>query len=166
MVNVQSTERGALARDADVAVFVGLGGALIVAGGFVAAINSAAPFTHGSWLAAYLVLVGGVAQIALGAGRLALGVPAAPARLRRLQLIGWNVGNAAVMGGVLAGSLAVVVVGSVPLLAALGGFAVGVRAAWRRARGLTLAYSAFVLMLAVSVVIGCVLADGTSTGAT
>jgi hypothetical protein len=31
--------------------------------------------THGSWLAAYLVLVGGVAQLLLGVGSLALPAP-------------------------------------------------------------------------------------------
>ena len=147
-------------------MFVGPGSALIVAGGLVAAVDAARPFAHGSWLAAYLVLVGGVAQIGLGAGRLALPAPPPPARSWRLQSICWNTGNAAVAGGVLAGSLTVVVVGSVPLLVALGGFAGGARAAWPLARVHTLAYEAFVLMLAVSVVIGCVLADATPTGPT
>lgn len=40
--------------------FTAVARTMIVAGGVVAAINSAAPFAHGSWLAAYLVLVGGV----------------------------------------------------------------------------------------------------------
>jgi hypothetical protein len=43
--------------------FVAVASALIVAGGLVAAVNGAAAFAHGSWLAAYLVLVGGVAQL-------------------------------------------------------------------------------------------------------
>lgn len=51
--------------------FVACGAILIVAGGVVAAVDSAAPFTHGSWLAAYLVLVGGAAQISLAAGLVA-----------------------------------------------------------------------------------------------
>ena len=42
---------------------VAVASALIVAGGLVAAVDGAAPFAHGSWLAAYLVLVGGVAQL-------------------------------------------------------------------------------------------------------
>ena len=41
--------------DAETLAFVTLAGVLIVAGDLVAAVNSAAPFAHGSWLAAYLV---------------------------------------------------------------------------------------------------------------
>lgn len=78
--------------------FTGAAGAMIVVGGLVAAINSAAPFAHGSWLAAYLVLVGGVAQLLLGVGSLGLPAPRLSARLRRAQLGLWNGGNAAVAG--------------------------------------------------------------------
>jgi hypothetical protein len=145
---------------------VGLGALLIVAGGLVAAVNAATPFAHGSWLAAYLVLVGGVAQIALGVGRLGLPAPAPSTQHWRLQITGWNVGNAAVATGVLAGSTVVVVAGSVPLLLTLGGFAAGTPAAWSHAPRRTLAYDAFALMLAISVVIGCVLADAAPTGLT
>lgn len=63
--------------------FIATGGTLVVAGGLVAAVNSAAPFAHGSWLAAYLVLVGGVAQIALGVGAAALAPQRRSARLAR-----------------------------------------------------------------------------------
>lgn len=163
-VTVQKVDGGAIRWDPGIVMFVGFGGAQIVAGGLVAAVHSASPFAHGSWLAAYLVLVCGVAQIGLGVGRLALPAPAPSAWLWRLQIICWNSGNVAVMGGVLVGSSAAVFVGSVPLLVALGSFGVGVRAARRRARARTLAYDAFVLMLAFSVAIGCVLAGAESAG--
>jgi hypothetical protein len=65
-----SRERG-LSLDRSTVRFLASASVLIVAGGAVAAVNSAAPFGHGSWLAAYLVLVGGVSQVVLGAGRLA-----------------------------------------------------------------------------------------------
>jgi hypothetical protein len=64
-----------LILDRSTSAFLASSGVLIVAGGAVAAVNSAAPFGHGSWLAAYLVLVGGVSQVVLGAGRLALRAP-------------------------------------------------------------------------------------------
>jgi hypothetical protein len=32
--------------------FIAIGGTLLIAGGLVAAVSSAAPFAHGSWLAA------------------------------------------------------------------------------------------------------------------
>lgn len=145
-------------------LFAMLGAVMIVGGGLVAAINSAAPFDHGSWLAAYLVLVAGVSQILLGLGHLLLPVSPPSTRLLRLQLTCWNAGNVAVAGGVLAGTTAVVIVGSAVLLVALGGFAAGAGWAWSAARGRLVAYHAFGLMLAVSVFVGAALA-GANPGA-
>lgn len=140
-----------------------LSAALIVAGGMVAAINSATPFAHGSWLAAYLVLVGGVAQLVLGFGRLALPVPASSERLRRAQVVLWNVGSLAVAAGVLTGVAAVVTLGSAVLLVALTCFAAGARSG-RDAHGLTIAYHLVLVVLAVSVIVGSALAHATPGG--
>lgn len=139
--------------------FAAAGGTMIVAGGLVAAINSAAPFAHGSWLAAYLVLVGGVAQLLLGVGCLGLPAPRLSARLRRTQLGLWNVGNAAVAGGVLGDLVGLVVGGSLVLLGALAGFALGAGPASSNARGRLILYRVAILGLGVSVVIGSVLAN-------
>jgi hypothetical protein len=93
---------------------VALGGELIVAGGIVAAVNSASPFGHGSWLAAYLVLVGGVSQVVLSIGALALRSLALfsletrgrPARVRRAAiaylLIASLLGASVVVGSAIA----------------------------------------------------------------
>lgn len=140
--------------------FVVVAGAMIVAGGLAAAINSAAPFAHGSWLAAYLVLVGGVAQLLLGVGCLALPAPRLSARLRRAQLGLWNSGNAAVAAGVLIGAFGLVIAGSVVLLAALAGFALGAGSAAANGRGRLILYRFAILALASSVVVGSLLADG------
>jgi hypothetical protein len=131
---------------------------LIVAGGLVAAINSAAPFAHGSWVAAYLVLVGGVAQMFLGVWCLGLPEPRLAARLRGVELGLWNVGNAIVIGGVLADSVGVVVVGSAMLLGALASFAVGGGPLRRDQLGRVIIYRIVILGLAGSVVVGAVLA--------
>ncbi len=146
------TARVALAPPAT--AFAALGWAMVVAGGIVAAVNSAAPFAHGSWLAAYLVLVGGAAQIALGSGAAAL-ARSAPARPLRLVL--WNVGSVAVPAGVLSDQAALVTLGSVALLAALAGFALAVRGAPRG--GTLLLYHAGIVGLAASVIVGSALAD-------
>ena len=138
--------------------FAAVAGAMIVAGGLIAAINSAAPFAHGSWLAAYLVLVGGVAQLLLGVGCLGLPLPRLSSRLRRAQLGLWNVGNVVVVGGVLGEVVGVVVAGSVMVLGALAGFAVGGGPSRREGRGCVLLYRIVILGLAGSVVIGAVLA--------
>jgi hypothetical protein len=139
---------------------VALSGTAIVAGGLVAAVNSAAPFAHGSWLAAYLVLVAGVSQLALGLGARALAGNRLSATTGRRQVALWNVGNVAVMVGVLADAPLAVAAGSGALLAALGSFALCVGRGRSRA---VVAYQATVAVLAISVGIGCALA-GVASG--
>ena len=138
--------------------FAGVAGVLIIAGGLVAAINSATPFAHGSWLAAYLVLVGGVAQLVLGAAPLALPAPLRSMWLRRAQLVLWNAGIATVAVGVFTDLSAVVVAGSVVVLAALAAFAYGGGRGRSRADARVTLYRLAILLLAVSVGIGSVLA--------
>jgi hypothetical protein len=142
--------------------FTAVAGTMIVAGGVVAAINSAAPFAHGSWLAAYLVLVGGVAQLLLGVGCLVLPEPRLSARLRRAQLGLWNLGNVAVTGGVLGDLLGLVAAGSVMVLGALAGFAVGGGPSYPGSRDRVILYRIMILGLAGSVVIGGVLAEASA----
>jgi hypothetical protein len=149
--------------DAYTWAFAAVAGAMIVAGGLIAAINSATPFAHGSWLAAYLVLVGGVAQLLLGIGCLGLPLPRLSAGLRRAQLGLWNVGNVVVVGGVLGNSVGVVVVGSAIVLGALGAFGVGGGPSCRFDRGRVIVYRLVILGLAGSVLIGATLA-GSSPG--
>ena len=141
--------------------FIVCGGILIVAGGVVAAVNSAAPFAHGSWLAAYLVLVGGVAQILLAGGRAAIVSRSGRSRGR---LVLWNFGSLAVPAGVLADTTASVTAGSVALLCALALFAKAgfPPAPGRRARAV--AYLVLIVSLAASVVVGSALADAAPGG--
>jgi hypothetical protein len=142
--------------DAIGALSLGAAGVLITAGGLVAAVNSAAPFTHGSWLAAYLVLVGGVAQALLGIGRAGVTATRASARRRRRELVLWNGATLAVALGVLVDVPVVVALASAALLAALASFATATAAGaarWRR-----LAYHGLILALAASTLVGCVLA--------
>ncbi|HEY5019315.1 MAG TPA: hypothetical protein VII59_21295, partial [Streptosporangiaceae bacterium] len=92
---------GLLPRWSAASPFVAMGTACVVAGGLVAAAVAMAPSELGSWAAAYLVLVGGVAQVALGAG-LALLAPRPPGRRAVIAgLAGWNAGNGAVLAGTL-----------------------------------------------------------------
>jgi hypothetical protein len=135
--------------------FAASAGALIVAGGLVAAVNSASPFAHGSWLAAYLVLVGGAAQVALGLAPVALPVAPPSRRLVRAQLVLWNAGALIVPAGVLGDSLAVVAIGSAALLAALLCFVAGARPTGGGGPGGVFAYRALAVVLGMSVVIGC-----------
>lgn len=130
-------------------------------GGLVAtaAINGATPFAHGSWLAAYLVLVGGVAQLLLGLGWLALPRASASTRLRRAQLGLWNVGTLAIAGGVLGDLAAVVFAGSAVFAAALACFARGSGSSRGTGHGQVLAYRLLIYLLFASVVVGGVLSQ-------
>lgn len=140
--------------------FVVCGGVLIVAGGVVAAVNSAAPFDQGSWLAAYLVLVGGAAQILLAGGHAVLVTPGRACRSRGRLLL-WNFGSLAVPAGVLADTAAPVTAGSVALLCALALFARAVPGA-PRARAIV--YLALVVSLGASVIVGSALANAAPGG--
>lgn len=138
-----------------------IGGVCIVAGGLLAAVSARAPSEGASWAAAYLVLVGGVAQIAFGLGRAAFDA-AASTRSVVAHLVAWNAGNACVLAGTLSGLTAVVDVGGVLLLVALLLLVPGLRrpagSVDGAARWLLWAYRAVVLLLVVSIPVGLVLA--------
>jgi hypothetical protein len=151
--------RRVLIVDHSTGAFLASAGVLIVAGGAVAAVNSAAPFGHGSWLAAYLVLVGGVSQIVLSTGQVVLGTPRFARAVSPAQLVLWNLGSLAVPAGVLADWAWLVTAGSVALLAALALFAVGAGGMRPNARKRSVLYLAVVVGLAASVVVGSALAD-------
>lgn len=91
----------------------------IVAGGLVAAVTATAPSEHGAWLAAYLVLVSGVAQVALAAGQALLATGPPSSRVLAVELAAWNLGNLAVAAGTLAGLTLLVDVGGALLVLAL-----------------------------------------------
>jgi hypothetical protein len=138
----------------------------VVLGGLVAAVTGPLDLTHGSWLAAYLVLVGGVTQCAMGQARLRR-PEAIPARGGWAQVGCWNVGNALVIGGTLAGEPVAVDLGSALLVIAL---AIAFRAARRGAGSaknsaagavsalVGYAYRALLLALAASIPVGMALA--------
>lgn len=138
------------------------GVACIVGGGAVAAAVAPAPTEHGVWAVAYLVLVGGIGQLALGLGQ-ALLAPVVPDRRSLLaQLAGWNVGNALVIAGTIFGASAAVDVGGALLVVVLVLASLGVRGAHRTDGGLVArwplhAFRIVLLILLVSIPIGLVL---------
>ena len=128
----------------------------IVAGGLVAAVTAPTGFPAGSWVAAYLVLVAGVAQIGLGTGQslFAVRVPSPPVVVLSSRPLAWNVGSAAVITGTLIGSLLVVGVGGLGLAVALGLFLYAVRRSRRGRRWQLMLYRALIALLAVSIPVG------------
>ena len=141
-----------------------LGWAGIVVGGLVAAITDPLDVYRGSWMAAYLVLVVGGAQVVMGWARRRWGTSRAAAGAA--QCAGWNVGSAGVIAGTLAETSLIVYVSSVALVAAL------IIAAWdTRSDGTTSrvglqlrAYRAMLVILSVSIPVGMVLSYLRHTG--
>lgn len=133
-----------------------IGFAGIVTGGLVAAIVATRPSEDGIWASAYLVLVVGVAQIALGLGQAWLAEASPSRRVVIAELALFNLGNAAVIGGTLLDRTWLVDIGGVLLIAALAIYL------WttRRSRGgsIMIAYRLLVVIVVVSIPVGLVLA--------
>lgn len=149
-------------RRGELLPFTIIGVVCIIAGGLVAAVTAPAPTEPWTWAAAYLVLVAGVAQVGLGLGQAMFTSPTPP-RIVAAQAAGWNLGNAAVIGGTLLGNLALVDVGGVLLVVTLGLLArgltpAGVRPVDGARRWCLYGYRVLVLILLVSIPVGLVLA--------
>ena len=151
--------------------FTVCGIAFIIAAAVAAAINLKQPFAHGWWLVAYLSLVGGVAQLILAPGVVAL------ARVRDVraqglgystpELLLWNGGTLVVAVADLMGHPAGVLVGSVLLIAALLLFGFELNVTLRRPSTADRApvmwawlYGGFLVFMAASTAIGTVVAYG------
>ncbi|USQ76284.1 hypothetical protein [Ornithinimicrobium cryptoxanthini] len=127
----------------------------VIAGGLVAAVTGPLDLQHGSWAAAYLVLVVGVAQAVFGAGRAWLpAVETAPRPRLLLELSAWNVGSLAVLTGTVLDQVWLVVAGSVLLVGALASWAASVRTFRQEQRLVATAYLLFVAFLILSVLVG------------
>ena len=158
-------ERSPARRGAPSWVSILLGYAGIVAGGLVAAVTGPLGLDRGSWVAAYLVLVGGVAQLALGWVPGELGRPI-PVRSAWVQVVAWNLGNVLVIVGTLTGALLGVDAGSILLvlalllaiLAAVGPLGAPTPRPERWHRLLARVYLGLLVLLAISIPVGIVLA--------
>ncbi|WP_448004290.1 hypothetical protein [Agromyces bauzanensis] len=139
-----------------------LGVALVIAGGLVAAVTGPLELAKGSWLAAYLVLVAGVAQCGLAMQHRVLRATDASAGRLRTTLVGWNAGNALVITGTLAAAPVVVDVGGILLLAVL---VAALAATWKHAAPARAVLARVVLgALIVSIPIGLTLAHLRAVG--
>ena len=156
----QSTVRAPELARGPLLPFLVIGTACVIAGGLVAAATAPNPSEHGSWAAAYLVLVAGVAQVGLGAGQAKFGGHAAQ-RTVLAEIAGWNLGNAAVLAGTLADVGLVVDLGGAALLVVLvlllrGALTSGATPS-DRGRWLLRGYCALLALLIVSIPVGLVL---------
>jgi hypothetical protein len=78
-----------------------------------------APSYHASWAVAYIVLVPGVAQLVLGVAQAALTDGALRGATVTVEVICWNLGNAAVVAGTLADIPTMLYIGDTLILATL-----------------------------------------------
>lgn len=111
--------------------FVATGAAAIIGGGLVAAAVIHAPVPRLVWMSAYLVLIVGVAQIVFGAGQASLASRQPNPGWVAAEWIVFNLGNAGVIGGTLAGTFALVLAGTALFAAGIALFLVGTRGAIR-----------------------------------
>lgn len=147
----------AAARRRDGLPFVLIGAVCVVAGGLLAAAVAASPTEPAVWAAAYLVLVAGVAQIAIGAAQAYLR-PRPPSRSVALaEILLWNVGHAAVIAGTVGGVTVVTDLGGALLVVVLALLLVSTRRGrtswWLRS------YQALLALVLISVPVGLVLAE-------
>lgn len=136
-------------------VMVALGGVAVVLGGLTAAVTGPFDWAKGSWVAAYLVLVVGVAQYVMGRMR-----PAGrrPDRSGWAQVVGWNLGSLLVVGGTLVATPVLVTVGSALLVVGLGhALLADLRAPERARPWVTWGYAAMLIVLLVSIPVGTIL---------
>lgn len=138
--------------------FFALGTACVVAGGLVAAVVATAPSQLGSWAAAYLVLVGGVTQVALGAGPALLATRSPGRRAVAVELTGWNAGNGAVLAGTLLGATWLADAGGAALIVALALALAGTRGVVRHPAWPIYLYRALIALVLVSIPVGLVIA--------
>ena len=148
-------DRWDLARPTMPAIAIGI--VCIAIGGLRSAVNSVNPTEHGSWAAAYLVLVMGLAQIALALGQALLSSTPASHRVLLVEVLTWNLGGALVLIGTLVGRVVLVDAGGVLLVVTLALIARSVRMpgtgpSWHRA-----VFFSLVVVLLVSIPIGLVL---------
>ena|SRR6185437_4671719 len=149
---------GGIARLRRATPFVGIGAASIVAGGLIAGATARHPTEHEAWAVAFLVLVCGVAQIALGLGQSLLATTVPARHTIVTELVAFNAGCALVLVGTVAGRLVLTEAGSALLALALVLLFRAVGVAGVRAGWLVNLYRALIAIVLVSIPIGLVIA--------
>lgn len=138
--------------------FLAAGSACVTVGGVVAAITRPVGFGLGPWTAAYLVLVGGVAQIALGIGQAWLGDrPPTMARVR-VEASAWNLGVAVTLLGTWTATAALTTLGGLSLAVALGWFIATTPPSSSKRHWAGAVYRGLALVVLISIPIGLSLA--------
>jgi hypothetical protein len=133
------------------------GGAAIIVGGLAAAVTGPTDWVHGSWVAAFLVLVGGVAQIGIAIAQVHLARAAPTEGFIAGESVLWNSSCLMIVTGTLLSAPVVVTIGSGLMVAALAMSMIAVRAS-HGSRLLVTSYRSLVVVLLTSIPIGTALA--------
>lgn len=129
----------------------------IVVGGMLSAVTGPLDLEKGSWAAAYLVLVAGVAQYVMGIAA-KHGRRTGSASLDWWWFALWNLGHVGVIGGTVAGLTVVVFAGSGVLVLALAlAFLRSLRLQHPVHRMLLIGYRVLLVLLAISIPVGMVI---------
>lgn len=131
------------------------GAVAVITGGLIAAGVAHDPTSATVWLAAYLVLVVGVAQLALAIGQALLASPTVSIARIRLESVLFNVGSAGVIVGTIGGVFVPVLFGTLLFFGALGAFLRTVRATVGDC--VAHAYRALIALLSISALVGVLL---------
>lgn len=158
----QDTTQGSCDRYRSALPFLAIGLAAILVGGLVAAAVAHAPSRNMVWMVAYLVLVVGLAQVAFGVGQAALSAKRVSLLWVTTEFLLFNIGNAGVITGTLAGTFTPVIVGTILLLLGLGLFYYVSRGS--RRDGLRYGYQALLVLIAVGALVGLTLSALTHFG--
>lgn len=135
-----------------------IGSAFVILGGLVAAVSTPLGFASGPWLAAYLVLVCGVAQCLFGIMRRYVAPSPMTGGVFAVELVCWNAGNAAVVVGDLVRIPFIVGIGGALLVVVLVLQLVHLRHVIAALRWAAWLYGIVVAVLLASIPIGIVLA--------
>lgn len=137
--------------------FLVCGGVAIVTGGIAAAVTGPTGWQDGSWVAAYLILVVGVAQIGLGAGQALLSTRTPSLRTIRCEYTLWNGGSLLVIAGTLLAAPSVVTVGGLVIVGVLAILTHTVRTGGSDGGWPLRAFQGLLIVLLVSTTIGIAL---------
>jgi len=138
--------------------FLAAGALWTTVGGLVAAITRPLGFELGSWTAAFLVLVGGVAQIGIGAGQAWLSVVPPRPKLRATEFLAWNSGVMLTVAGTLTAVPPMTSAGGAAIAVALAAFLASTAASNMRRGWWRVAYRILVAVVLISIPVGLVLA--------
>lgn len=139
--------------------FVVIGTVSVVSGGLVSAISASSPSYPAAWAVAYLVLVSGMGQLALGLAQAGLTVRQPRARLVAAEAITFNVANIAILVGALTTSMVLVDLGGGLFLISLAVFLWGARSPRPKRKWMLYGFRVLIAILMVSTPIGLIIAS-------